>query len=78
MLLVAQHTVAMNTPALKSVLAAHGIKTFSDFAGRIGVDKSTVTRWAQKGVPADRLIELERVTGIPRTAFRPDLYEATQ
>lgn len=39
-----------------------------------GVDKATVTRWGQKRVPAERVLQVERITGIPRHMLRPDIY----
>jgi transcriptional regulator with XRE-family HTH domain len=42
-------------------------------AGQFGVNRSTVLRWERK-VPADRIVDIERVTGIPRRHLRPDLY----
>ena len=38
------------------------------------VNKSTVLRWEEERVPAERVIEVERVTGVPRSELRPDLY----
>lgn len=46
----------------------------ADLARLVAVDKSTVTRWARKTVPAERVVEVERVTGISRKELRPDLY----
>lgn len=33
---------------------------------------STVSEWRR--VPAERVIAVERITGVPRTELRPDLY----
>lgn len=57
---------------LHQMLRTRGL-TLSEVAVRVGVDKATVTRWAQKRVPEDRVLEVERVTGIPRHELRPDL-----
>jgi DNA-binding transcriptional regulator YdaS (Cro superfamily) len=40
----------------------------------LNVERSTVTRWVEKGVPPTRVLEVERLTGIPRTQIRSDLY----
>lgn len=45
-----------------------------DLANALGVDKSLVTRWAQKRVPVERVADVERVTGIPRHELRPDVF----
>lgn len=49
--------------------------TQKEFAAIVGVDKSQACRWAKKLVPADRLVEIERLTGIKREDLRPDLFE---
>lgn len=38
----------------------------------LGVRSSAVAVWAR--VPAERVVEVERITGIPREQLRPDLY----
>lgn len=47
-------------------------------AERLGVERTTVWRWERGRVPADRIREVERLTGISRETLRPDLYEAAQ
>jgi DNA-binding transcriptional regulator YdaS (Cro superfamily) len=42
----------------------------------LGVSPSTVLRWAQRRVPAERLPEVSRATKIPARVLRPDLAEA--
>lgn len=44
-----------------------------DVARALDVDKSLPTRWAQNGIPHERVLDVERVTGIPRHILRPDL-----
>lgn len=58
---------------LKTLVKARGLKLI-DVSRGLGVDKATVTRWAQKRIPAERVVEVERLTGIPRHELRPDLY----
>lgn len=43
-------------------------------AALLGVAHQTVLTWRTYGVPAERVIDLEAKTGIPRAAIRPDLY----
>jgi DNA-binding transcriptional regulator YdaS (Cro superfamily) len=58
---------------LAAALEKHEIRR-SRFAVMAGVDKATVTRWAQNKVPAERVVELERLTGISRHDLRPDIF----
>ena len=62
----------MNVP-LKTLLSGQGLRLI-DLAKALGIDKATATRWAQKSVPAERVRDVERVTGIPRQNLRPDLF----
>jgi len=59
--------------SLAKLLSAKKMR-FIDLARAIGVDKATVTRWGQKRIPAERIVEVESITGIPRHKLRPDLY----
>lgn len=59
--------------ALKSLLRDRGLRLI-DLARSLGVDKATATRWAQKRVPAERVVDVEASTGIPRHELRPDIY----
>ena len=43
-------------------------------ASSLGVNKTTVFRWEERRIPAERVLDIERVTGIPRHELRPDLY----
>jgi DNA-binding transcriptional regulator YdaS (Cro superfamily) len=43
-------------------------------ASIFGVKKSTVCKWERRRVPAERVLDVERVTGISRHDLRPDLY----
>ena len=45
----------------------------SKLASDLGVSRMAVYQW--KEVPANRLIEIEQLTGIPRQDLRPDLYK---
>lgn len=40
----------------------------------LGVDKSTISRWENGAPPAERVLEIERATGVSRHDLRPDLY----
>lgn len=48
--------------------------TLEALAMSFGVNKTTVLRWEEGRIPAERVIDIERITGIPRCELRPDLY----
>lgn len=60
-------------PDLKALLAERGLR-LTDLAERLGVAPSQPTRWHYKGVPANRVLEIEKATRIKRKLLRPDLY----
>lgn len=46
-----------------------------DLAAMFGLRGSgTISKWEKRRVPAERVLEVERKTGIPRHRLRPDLY----
>lgn len=63
----------MKTTALYDLLATKGLRPV-DLAGSLNVDRATITRWAHGRIPAERAIDIEKATGIPRASLRPDLY----
>lgn len=65
----------MMQPNLKSLLASRGLRLI-DLARQARVDKATATRWAQRRIPAERVLDVERITGISCHELRPDLYPA--
>ena len=49
--------------------------TQAGVAKMLGMSQRGVGLWFARGrIPAERVIELERVSGIPREKLRPDLY----
>ncbi len=58
---------------LYSLLALRGLRLV-DLADLVGVHRSQATRWVQNGVPAHRVVAVEKATGIKRKLIRPDLY----
>lgn len=48
--------------------------TQADLAARLGVQPPAVCKWERGRIPAERVLDVERVTGIPRHELRPDLY----
>lgn len=58
-------------PGLQAALdAVAGNK--SELARRLGVTHQAVQQWTV--IPLRNLLEVERVTGVPRKILRPDLY----
>lgn len=45
----------------------------SRIATELGIERSAVAMW--KKIPAERVPEVERITGYPRHQLRPDLWE---
>lgn len=58
------------TSPVERAAAAAGNK--SELARRLGVKVQSIQQW--KRIPAERVLDVERVTGIPRHELRPDLY----
>jgi DNA-binding transcriptional regulator YdaS (Cro superfamily) len=52
-------------------LRAVGMKA-SFVAEQLGITSGAVSQWDH--VPAERVLEVERITGIPRHELRPDIY----
>lgn len=60
----------MRDPGLNEAIEAAGGVT--ELARRIGVAQPSVSNWNQ--VPAERVIVVEKATGVARVRLRPDLY----
>lgn len=41
---------------------------------KLGLSRAAVSQWTR--VPVDRLADVERITGVPREALRPDIFAA--
>ena len=47
----------------------------SKLARDLNVTRGTITSWREKRkIPAERVVDVARVTGIDRARLRPDLY----
>ena len=61
------------TPKTKSALLKAASR--GEIARRLNINLSAVSRWFSRGkVPAERVVSVEAITGVPRHLIRPDLY----
>ena len=68
------HYAAMSVTALDRAIQTTG--GAEAFAEAVGVSRRTVFNWKAVRIPADRVPDVERITGIPRHELRPDLWDA--
>lgn len=47
-----------------------------ELAMGLGISPSAISQWDR--IPAERALDVERLTGIPRHDLRPDLYPASE
>lgn len=59
----------MRDPILQRLLDDVGLRELSR---RLGLSPNSVIKWRK--VPDHRLVDVERVTGVPREVLRPELY----
>lgn len=65
----------MTKTALQTAIERCGSQ--AALAERIGVRQTLVSYWVTKakaGVPAEYVLPIERITGVPRHELRPDIY----
>jgi DNA-binding transcriptional regulator YdaS (Cro superfamily) len=59
-------------------LIAHWIEAkgnLARLAKELGIAHQSIYSWSR--IPAERVIDVERITGIPRHELRPDIYPPT-
>lgn len=49
----------------------------TEVASDLGIRPSVLCKWERNRVPAERVLHVEKVLGIPRWILRPDLYPPT-
>jgi DNA-binding transcriptional regulator YdaS (Cro superfamily) len=64
--------MAMATDGMDLIRSRRGL--LAEVARGLGLTRGAVTRWHR--VPAERLAEIEALTGIPRERLRPDICRA--
>lgn len=67
--------MTIEATALERAITVSGGTGYA-LAKRLGLPKQTVYGWMKAGrvLSAESVLAVERVTGIPRTDLRPDLY----
>ena len=60
----------MRDPALAR--AIHSAGGLAGLAEALAITKQAVSQWQR--CPAERLVDVERASGVPREELRPDLY----
>lgn len=48
--------------------------SLTTLAERLGLTKAAVYAWRKNGIPAERVIQIEQITGVSRRVLRPDLF----
>lgn len=56
--------------------AAQKVGGMAQLASQLGVARQAVYQWRR--IPVDRVADVERITGIPRSELRPDIFGAAQ
>lgn len=60
---------------MKSLLTYLEKNSQKDLAAKLGCHPSAISQWlSKKRVPAERLFQLQSITGIPPKELRPDLF----
>lgn len=67
-----EHRQVANPGILK---AAKFYRNREQFAEALGVTAACLTKWIWKRCPAERAVEIEKLTGISRKEIRPDIFE---
>ena len=57
-------------------LSAWESLSVTDLSKRLNLSRTAIYNWrhAEKGIPAERAIEIEKLTGVNRALLRPDLW----
>lgn len=69
-------TEPAQTPGPANVIdeAANIIGSQKALAEKLGVSEQAISKMKRTRIAAERVLDFERITGIPRSRLRPDLY----
>lgn len=56
---------------LEQAIKEYGV---AKLAEECGVSPQAAHKWLKKQIPAERVLEIERLVGVAREAIRPDIY----
>mgnify|MGYP002721069339 CR=1 FL=1 len=56
--------------AIQAIRSERGL--IAKITRELKLSRGAVSQWTQ--IPAERVLEVERITGVPRHQLRPDLY----
>ena len=59
------------------VLASKAVGSQDALAKAVKVTPQAIGKWKRSRIPAERVLDVERVTGVSRHLLRPDLYPAS-
>jgi DNA-binding transcriptional regulator YdaS (Cro superfamily) len=57
-----------------AVAAIKAVKRARRLAEALGLSAVAIHDWKRRGIPAERVLSVEAVTGVSRHVLRPDLY----
>jgi DNA-binding transcriptional regulator YdaS (Cro superfamily) len=60
--------------AREAIITAGGVAAV---ARALGITQGSVSLWQHHHIPAKRVLDMERLSGIPRTRLRPDIFGAS-
>lgn len=54
--------------------AVRAMKSRAELARQMKVSSPSIIQWERGRVPAERVLQIERLTGVSRHELRPDIY----
>ena len=62
----------MHSIDIKKIANQPGVGGIVALSKKLGMSRGAVSQW--KRVPAERVLSVEHITGVPRHEIRPDIY----